>query len=85
MKPVYLILSLLLVTGCSQWQATKMVVKDASAHAADEALQVVLWKLCKASSIGAINRWIGSNKDLATAYKTVCAQDEQADVIIPDA
>ena len=46
-----------------------------------KALKVALWKLCKASPIGTIKRWIGGNTELASAYKVVCTESEQADVV----
>jgi len=75
---IVLILSL---SGCAQWEAIKTSGRATAQEVADQALKVTLWKLCKGSSIGAINRWIGSNKEMADAYKVLCSRSVQADVI----
>ena len=77
-------LLVLVVTGCAQWNAIKVAGAATTQKAADEALQVVLWQLCKASSIGSINRWIAGDQELASAYNVICNRSKQADVIAAD-
>jgi len=77
-------LLVLFITGCAQYGALKKGVASAAQEAADEALEVVLWQLCRASSIGSINRWIAGDQDLADAYKVICSRTKQADVIATD-
>ncbi len=74
-------LVVLVVTGCAQYAALKATVPEYAKNAADESLQITIWKLCKASSIGSINRWIAGDQDLADAYKVICNQSRPADVI----
>ena len=72
------------IAGCAQYGAIKKTVASAAQEGADEALEVVLWQLCRASSIGAINRWIKGDEDLADAYNTICNRDKQANVVATD-
>jgi len=88
MKFKHFILATLIVlfmTGCVQYGALKKGIASAAQEASDEALVVVLWQLCRVSSIGSINRWIGVDQSLADAYNVVCNRIKQADVIATDA
>lgn len=81
MKKIILLLSVfIMLAGCVQLEAYKQTIKTGGAHIADEALKTTLWKLCNGTSYGAIKRWVGSNKDLGAALKTVCNQVTQADI-----
>ena len=78
---IILIICLVTLASCAQWQVGKTQATATAQEFADEALKVALWKLCKASPIGTIKRWIGGNTELASAYKVVCTESEQADVV----
>ena len=84
MKQILLILLLITLVGCAQWNAIKVGVAATTEKATDESLQVILWNFCKAASIGSIERWVGGDQALADARKTVCGKKEQANVVNTD-
>ena len=61
--------------GCSQWHATKMMIAQGGANAADEALKVAVWHLCNASTYGSIKRAFGDSPQKAQAIRVLCATD----------
>ena len=69
------------LSSCAQWNAIKVAGAAAGQSTADDALQVTLWHLCRATSIGSINRWIAGDQGLADAYNMVCSKVDQANVI----
>ncbi len=79
-----LILLLITLAGCAQWNAVKVGVAATTEKAADESLQVILWQFCKAASIGSIERWVDGDQELADARMTVCGKDKQANVVNTD-
>lgn len=79
--PTIIVFSLV---GCAQWNTVKVGIAATTQKAADESLQVVLWKLCKGTYIGPLNRWISGDKELADAYNKVCERTQQANVVVTD-
>lgn len=82
MKKLYLILlTLFLVTGCAEMSITKQAIKHGGAQLADDSLNKTLWKLCNASSFGAIKRKFGDSREKANALKTLCGGQVEADLV----
>ena len=75
---------LLSLTGCAQWGATKIAFSDAAAHAADESLSVSIWRICNASSYGAIKRRFADDPAKAKALKVLCGGTEKTSLIVED-
>jgi uncharacterized BrkB/YihY/UPF0761 family membrane protein len=60
--------ALILVSGCSTFNAA---TAQRAADASDTALDTVVWTLCRATPVGAIQRRFRSEADQA-AYRAIC-------------
>lgn len=64
---------LFLVSGCAEFSAFKSGVASHGASAADEALAVSEWGVCKAPTMGAWQRRYGNNPDKAAGWRGLCS------------
>lgn len=85
MKKIILILTVLvLMTGCAEMQFAKTTIKHGGARLADESLNATIWKLCNATSYGAIKRKFGDSKEKADALHILCGGAKEVNLLIPD-
>ena len=71
----FVLAAILLLTGCgltSQGDAIRAALADKGATAMDAGVENALWFLCKAASVGSINREFEGER--AEAYKKLCAE-----------
>ncbi len=71
-KPIILILMLSLA-GCAEFQAIKSAVGSYGASGSDEILDSAIWTICNASPIGAHKRRFKTDEEIA-AVKVVCGE-----------
>ena len=69
-KILLIILTVMMLQGCTQWN----MFKGNAAKVTDGALEAGEWEMCTATSIGAIRRRYGNNEDLATAWQLFCEE-----------
>jgi hypothetical protein len=69
-----ILISVLLLSGCAGWQIFKSAVTEEGAIAADEALQVAIFQICRGSPVGAVLRRFNTN-ELRDAYETICKEE----------
>ena len=82
MTRLIIFLALLLV-GCETADTARDVLRLKGAEAADQLLRSAEWAICKAASIGAIERRYGMTVETASVYYRFCHGDGQANVIAP--
>ena len=70
MKPLLLVF-ILSLTGCAEWQAIKSAVGSYGADGSDEVLDSAIWTICNASPIGAHKRRFKTDDEIA-AVKVIC-------------
>jgi len=72
MKLTIALITLLALTGCAaEFNAFKSGVATHGAEAADQAVDVNLWALCEASSVGSIKRRFKTPEERAS-YNGIC-------------
>ena len=84
----FVLAAILLLTGCgltSQGDAIRAALADKGATAMDAGVENALWFLCKAASVGSVNRAFGDDGSRSAAYKALCAEPPAAVVPIPPA
>ena len=79
-----LIILIMLLTGCAEYQLYKNTIKHGTAEIADEALSANLWGLCHSSSYGAVKRRFGDSPEQAAALHIICGGLEEVNLLIPD-
>lgn len=70
--------------GCgftSEGQAVRQGVATYGAQAMDEGLVNAEWFICRAASVGAVQRRYGKSSEAAEAWKTLCNGDGEAAII----
>ena len=72
-----MVLSLVLITGCAEWQAVKNGVGFYGSQASDEALSTAIWTVCKASPVGAITRRFNT-ADRRLTWQKLCSEVKEA-------
>ncbi len=80
--PVILTLALLL-GACETADTARDVIRVKGAQTSDQTLTDALWVVCKASTIGAIERRYGMTVESAQMYHRFCHGDGEANVIAP--
>ncbi len=63
-------------------RVTRDFVQDEGARAYDEGLANAEWFVCRAASVGSVQRRYGTSRDLAEAWRTLCLGDPEADLLI---
>jgi len=81
MKLGLIVLILVLLSGCAELAATKQAIKHGGAALADKSLTETLWKLCNATSYGAIKRMYAKDASKARALIIICGGNQDADLI----
>lgn len=71
MRAILLIVLLLTLTSCAEWQAAKIGVSSHGAQAADEALTTAMWTMCNAIPVGAVKRRFKTIEE-REAYNSLC-------------
>lgn len=69
---IVLLISLLSLTGCAEWKAAKSAVGNYGQQAADESVDVTLWSLCNAETVGSIRRKFNTKEKMDT-YNDLCS------------
>ena len=75
----------LFLAGCGLTPAGDAIrdfAKVDGAKAYDEGLANAEWFVCKAASIGSVQRRYGRNRDLAEAWRALCLGDPEASLLI---
>lgn len=70
MKALILI-TLLILPGCAEWQAIKSGIGSYGAHGSDEFLETNIWSICNATPIGAYKRRFKTPEEIA-ALNILC-------------
>jgi hypothetical protein len=68
-----ILLSVILLTGCAEWQAIKSGIGSYGAEASDEVLDSAIWTICNASPVGAHKRRFKTGEEIA-ALKVLCGE-----------
>ena len=63
--------------------AFRSTIGDQGAKAYDEGLSNAEWFVCKAASVGSVQRRYGSSADLADAWRALCLGDPDATIFVP--
>lgn len=71
MKLTIALITLLALTGCAEFNAFKSGVATHGAEAADQTVEVSIWSLCEASSVGSIKRRFKTTEE-RDAYNAMC-------------
>ncbi len=79
-----LLLAAMLLGGCETADTARDVLRVKGADAADKLLGDAWWTVCKASSIGAVERRYGKTVESAQTYHRFCHGDGEANVIAPE-
>lgn len=64
-------ITLIGLTGCAEFNAFKSGVATHGAEAADQTVEVSIWSLCEASSVGSIKRRFKTDEE-RHAYNAMC-------------
>lgn len=83
-KLLYSLMILILLTGCAELQFAKSAIRHGGAQLADDSLNITLWKLCNATTYGAIKRKFGDSNDKAEALHTLCGGAREVDLVTSD-
>jgi hypothetical protein len=57
--------------GCAEFQAAKQGVNEYGSQAADEALDVAIWQMCQAATVGSVKRRFKTIQEI-NAYNAMC-------------
>ena len=78
-------LTALLLAGCitPEGIAAGSAIAERGAAAYDKALENNIWFVCKAASVGSVQRRFGVSTEKAEAWRALCVTDPQASVIGP--
>ena len=60
-----------LLTGCAEFQAVKSGIASHGSEAADQTVDVNLWALCEAATVGSIKRRFKTTGE-QDAYNSLC-------------
>ncbi len=72
----------LLLAGCGgAAQQAREVIATEGATAYDEGLVNAEFFVCRAASVGSVQRRYGRSADLAEAWRTLCLGDAEADIL----
>jgi hypothetical protein len=59
------------VSGCAEWNGLKSGVSEYGATAADETLDVAIWQMCQAATVGSVKRRFKTVQEI-NAYNALC-------------
>jgi hypothetical protein len=79
-----MLISVLLLAGCAEWYAIKSAVSEEGATAADEALDVAIFQICRGSPVGAVLRRFKTDEE-RQAYRVLCGTQLPLSQYVPDA
>jgi hypothetical protein len=65
-KYLVILLTVALLSGCAEFTAMKSAVGFYGAQASDDALDVAIWTVCKATPVGAISRRFKTAEQMET-------------------
>jgi len=83
MKYFLMAILALSLPACAQFQEVQNVVRDRGARANDIALDSAQNVMCTDASVGSVRRKYGQDPDLAAAYRRLCVQSNQANILAP--
>lgn len=76
-----ILIVVVLLAGCAEYQMAKMFVKTEGAKLEDERLKVKIWNLCMTPRRGALIRYFSDKPEKAAALTTLCQVDKQIELI----
>jgi hypothetical protein len=59
------------LVGCAEWYAVRSAIEEEGATAADEALDVAIFQICRGSPVGAVLRRFKTDEE-RQAYRVLC-------------
>ncbi len=83
MRTLFILLTGLLLSGCSNLDAPRQAAMIKGAEAADRALIYAEWELCYAATVGSIKRRYGRTLERANTYQDLCDGSDAANPIAP--
>lgn len=85
LNPMLNLLLPLAIAACGftpEGTAARQLVKVAGAQAFDEGLRNSEWFICRAASVGSVQRRYGTSAALAEAWRALCLPDPAAQLVI---
>jgi hypothetical protein len=74
MKTIVVMLLMLFVAGCANWNTLQSAASIQGAKAADEELETAEWGVCMAPTVGAWQRRYGGNPVKAEGWGKLCSK-----------
>ena len=71
MKTLIALSLTILLAGCAEFQAVKSGIASHGSEAADQTVDVNLWALCEAATVGSIKRRFKTTEEM-DAYNSLC-------------
>lgn len=71
MRILFIIPLTILLSSCAEFQAVKSGIASHGSEAADQAVDVSIWSLCEASTVGSIKRRFKTVEE-RDAYNAMC-------------
>jgi len=78
---MFMIIFLYLITGCAQFDAASQAVLIKGAQINDRALESAETIICRAASVGSIQRKYGQDAEKSKAWRTLCIQQNEFPII----